>query len=662
MRKIVFTLILLCGIVWSASTQVNKHYFVWAGRDMIRESRHREAIETLNILLNADPEAYEGYFWRGIAKYNLNDLLGAEQDFTNTLDKNPVYTTAYQFRAMTRARLGNYDDALRDFKEAIDLRPDYQAPYFSRGVAYIITKQYDKAIADFDTYLLYNIRDADAYANRGTAYLNLRDTTAAMDDFNRSIRYNRDYPRGYVERGALHLAQKNYDLAIADFDSAIKCDSTYTVSYFNRSMAHYGKKSINAALADLGKVIKLEPSSSVAYFNRALLRIETGDYNRALDDYNKASLLSPDNVLIYYNRAILHRTLGELKPALKDYDRAIELLPDFTAAYMGRSEVKYLLRDVAGAERDRNTAQRKIAEYKSLSHNDDNLSRYADTTQNFSRLLSFDTRMGASTARSIKATENQNISLRPLYKFTLRKANPDNSKSANGISQKRLNDFLTAASDPRIVFSPEETNFTAEELVAQNDKASEAVIRSPDKWPPLFRRSITQSSLKQYTNAINGLSSAIELNPANPFLYIARSAVRAEMTDFIASMDGEGMRISLESDGNERHNGTPQRTYDYDEAISDLNKAAKLYPELAYIYYNRANLNAVSGNFTEAERDYSQMLSLDNTFADAYFNRGLVRIYMKKMREGLIDISKAGELGIADAYNVMQIYSPQVED
>ena len=72
---------------------------------MVMDSRYREAIETLNILLRADPDAYEGYFWRGIAKYHLDDLLGAERDFTLTLAKNPVYTNAYQFRALTRSRL-----------------------------------------------------------------------------------------------------------------------------------------------------------------------------------------------------------------------------------------------------------------------------------------------------------------------------------------------------------------------------------------------------------------------------------------------------------------------------------------------------------------------------------------------------------------------------
>ena len=110
--------------LFEVRAQYNKSYFFWMGREHIIESRYREAIRSLNVLLNVDREAYEGYLLRGIAKYNLEDLLGADADFSRAIDINPVYTMAYQYRAITRARLGNYEDALNDFEEAISLRPE----------------------------------------------------------------------------------------------------------------------------------------------------------------------------------------------------------------------------------------------------------------------------------------------------------------------------------------------------------------------------------------------------------------------------------------------------------------------------------------------------------------------------------------------------------
>lgn len=656
MRKFIGAILFLfCMFADNAGAQVNKQYFVWVGRDMVMDSRYREAIETLNILLRADPDAYEGYFWRGIAKYHLDDLLGAERDFTLTLAKNPVYTNAYQFRALTRSRLGNYDDAMKDFDEAIELRPDYPAPYYSRGVTNILTGRYREAVDDFNMYMRFNQRDADAYANRGTAYLHLQDTVAAYEDFGRAIRTNREYPRGYLERGSLYMEQGRYDEALADFDTAIRCDTSYIPAYFSRAMAYYRKHNLQAALADFDRVLELDPTSSVTYFNRALVRTETGDYNRALEDYDQVAAYSPGNVIVYYNRAGLRFRLGELQGALEDYDRAIELYPDFANAYLGRASVKYLLRDSEGAERDRSVAERKIAEYRARLEGESEVS-FADTSRQFDKLLSFDTQLSDGPVRNTATGTKERITLRPSYGFTLR----SDAEPGRGLilhpGEAEAEEFIASLGDASVVFGCEGSDMAAAALVRKDEAVSADIAANGSRWQAYFMRGMTQALLKQYTNAVGALSTAITLSPRNPFLYIARSAVQAEMTDFISSMDNGYSRISPESDRSARMRDAA-RTYDYDEAISDLNKAAKLNPNLPCIYYNRGNLFALSGRFPEAFEEYSHAIALDPGLAEAYFNRGLVQIYMKDTRKGLLDISKAGELGIGEAYDLLRLYS-----
>ena len=656
MRKFIGAILFLfCMFADNAGAQVNKQYFVWVGRDMVMDSRYREAIETLNILLRADPDAYEGYFWRGIAKYHLDDLLGAERDFTLTLAKNPVYTNAYQFRALTRSRLGNYDDAMKDFDEAIELRPDYPAPYYSRGVTNILTGRYREAVDDFNMYMRFNQRDADAYANRGTAYLHLQDTVAAYEDFGRAIRTNREYPRGYLERGSLYMEQGRYDEALADFDTAVRCDTSYIPAYFSRAMVYYRKHNLQAALADFDRVLELDPTSSVTYFNRALVRTETGDYNRALEDYDQVAAYSPGNVIVYYNRAGLRFRLGELQGALEDYDRAIELYPDFANAYLGRASVKYLLRDSEGAERDRSVAERKISEYRARLEGESEVS-FADTSRQFDKLLSFDTQLSDGPVRNTAMGTKERITLRPSYGFTLR----SDAEPGRGLilhpGEAEAEEFIASLGDASVVFGCEGSDMAAAALVRKDEAVSADIAANGSRWQAYFMRGMTQALLKQYTNAVGALSTAITLSPRNPFLYIARSAVQAEMTDFISSMDNGYSRISPESDRSARMRDAA-RTYDYDEAISDLNKAAKLNPNLPCIYYNRGNLFALSGRFPEAFEEYSHAIALDPGLAEAYFNRGLVQIYMKDTRKGLLDISKAGELGIGEAYDLLRLYS-----
>ena len=94
MRRIVVFLIGMVAVAQVAMAQYNRDYFFYIGRQQMMDNDFKEAIRTLNVLLRFDDKAYEGYFLRGIAKYNLDDLLGAEADFTEAIKHNPVFTTA----------------------------------------------------------------------------------------------------------------------------------------------------------------------------------------------------------------------------------------------------------------------------------------------------------------------------------------------------------------------------------------------------------------------------------------------------------------------------------------------------------------------------------------------------------------------------------------
>lgn len=452
------------------------------------------------------------------------------------------------------------------------------------------------------------------------------------------------------------MQQKRYDEAEADFNMAIRCDSTYLLSYFNRALVYSDTNRPMPALADFDKVIQLDSTNSLTYFNRAMLRTQIGDYNRALEDYDKVALYSPNNVLVYYNRAGVHAQLGDIEKAVKDYTSAIELYPDFANAYIYRGRLREFLRDPKGAKQDRETAQRKIADYKKRL-SDSTYSIYADTTQHFDRLLSFDSKFAGSSFERIVGRNggHEEIRLLPLFKFTL--IRPDTVPVVEHYRLQRVEDFKQRIGNGLMTLSCQESNIAADSLLSLDREYMEA-LRADNTWSTLFQRGITQSLIKQYTNSVNTLTTAIELNPSNPFLYLNRSTTRAEMIDFISSIDNSYQRISIDSDPANRLNTNSKRTYSYDEAIADLNKAAKLFPEFAHIYYNRANLQALSGNLPEAFEDYTKAIELNPSFAEAYYNRGVVQIFMKDTRKGCLDLSKAGELGITTAYDLLKRHAP----
>lgn len=655
--RTILTVVVLTG-AWTASTQYNKEYFFHMGRRFMMNDDYQEAIRTLNVLLRFDEDAYEGYFLRGIAKYNLDDLLGAEADFSLALSKNPVFTQAYTYRAITRSQLGSYDDALGDFAAAIELRPDLPYPYYYRGVTRLMNQQFAEAVEDFDRFLRQENKVPDAYINRGAAYLCMSDTLRAYENYDAAIRTNRENPEGYNRRGGLYLAQKRYAEAEADFDRAIGCDSTYLLPYFNRALVYSHTNRPLKALADFDAAVRIDSTHALTYFNRAILRTRIGDYNRALEDYDRVARYSPDNVLVYYNRALLNTELGNLTDAAADCTRAIELYPDFANAYLHRSMLRELLRDRAGARRDRDTAQRKIAEYRARL-TDSTYSIFADTTQRFDRLLSFDNSLsgrgfGSAAART---GESDELRLLPLFRFTFMR--PDTAAAPPRSYVQRVEDFKRRIGNEHLVLTNADSNLSADTLLLLDRSYARRMRDDDASWTTHFERGVSQSLVRQYTGAVNSLTAAIELNPANPFLYLNRAVTRAEMIGFISSIDHSYGRLTLDDAPAGRGPAERKRTYSYDEAIADLNKALLLFPDLACAYYDRAGLHALSGNLPEACEDYTRAIELDPAFAEAYFNRGLVQLYMKDTRKGWLDISKAGELGIDRAYEVLKRRAPQ---
>jgi tetratricopeptide (TPR) repeat protein len=98
------------------------------------------------------------------------------------------------------------------------------------------------------------------------------------------------------------------------------------------------------------------------------------------------------------------------------------------------------------------------------------------------------------------------------------------------------------------------------------------------------------------------------------------------------------------------------RSYDYNDAIQDMQTAAEIIPDLPYIYFNLGNLYCLSKDHVKSIENYTKAIELYSYMGDAYFNRGLVLIYLKDKEKGCIDLSRAGELGVQDAYGVIKKY------
>lgn len=137
-----------------------------------------------------------------------------------------------------------------------------------------------------------------------------------------------------------------------------------------------------------------------------------------------------------------------------------------------------------------------------------------------------------------------------------------------------------------------------------------------------------------------------------------RAVLRADMIDFISSIENNVQTLTMDDQGTTRARVKDQvsRSYDYSDAVEDMQKAVEIVGDVPYVYFNLANLQCLSSSYVEAIGNFTKAISLYPYMGDAYFNRGLVLIYLKDKEKGCIDLSHAGELGIEDAYGVIKKY------
>lgn len=640
-----------------ARAQYDKDHFTRAGIMALNDGKYKEAIDNFNILAMLDTTDHVTYFYRGIAKYNLGDIRGAHRDFDKSVKINPVFTSGYHYRAITYGRFERYDEALGDLERAISLRPGYIGLYFTRGVTYFLSQRFEEAVKDFDKYIRKEPRDPSAFLNRGASHLFLGDTLKALDDYNRAIKLDRFDPEGFVRRGRLYAQQQRYDLAISDLDQAISLDSLNSLAYFNRALLYYEKDNLNEAMADLNRVLELEPGNALTLYNRSLIYARVGELDQALDDMDRVIAINQDNVLAYYNRAAIFLAMEHWEDALDDYSKAIELYPDFAKAYLNRSWVELKLGQTRASRRDYAIAEEKVKEYR--ARNAAGGASLADTTGTFDRLLALD----ADFARHDFDNEmlqyrDVDVRLKPLYKFRFSLERDNASVALRTRYENPLVDrFLDRLPVP--------VSVTSKGLSSQDDPILPGGMTIDSEAMKHFVAALDDLEKKQYSSALNEYSSAIDAPTSDAyepyykaFYLMNRAALRSEMIEFISSMESNVQSLSLDEKGRTRARVSDKvvRTYDYSEAIEDLKAAEAILPDIPWIQYGLGNLSVLSSAYIEAIEYYTKAINLYPALADAYFNRGLVLIYLKDKEKGCIDLSRAGELGEEDSYSVIARY------
>ena len=599
----------------------------------------------------------------------------------------------YVMVGQTRIEVGNYVGAIENFNIVIKFRPQLPEPYFYRGMAKHQLEDYRGAIDDYNKAIKIKPYYPSAYINRGLAYLQLHDYKKAISDYKKALEFSPHNSGIYNNIGIAKLSMKDVDGAISDYDKALEISPNFVNALINKSNAYIVKGDINNGIYNLNKAIVIRPHYASAYLLRGLARFQMDDYASALRDFDQTIRFDSENAYAYNNRGIVKQKLEDYQGAIMDYDMALQLNPTMANAYFNRGIAKEVLKR-SGYEQD----------YLIAAHLDPHLDmqkrRAADQQQYYTQNQSASSTSGEQKD-SIQNSKDQKLKQKEEEKrkrrFRLALADTRNipgmndEETDNGMVQNKnviieLQDifmFSYSEGNQRDYTRLQYYNGTIEALNQYNNYSPTVILTNKKtvKSPEIFKKNISyfndkiikkknsknflcRGIFKFMDSDLNGtmddLNESIKLNNNEMLAYFSRGNCRTKMVELMESVPVYSQNIKVpigqaQSLGN-NSDKTKELSADYNKIQKDYQICIELDPTFPFSYYNQAYIYCKLNRYKDAISCLDKAIKLRSDFAEAYYNRGLTKIYLDDIQGGALDLSKAGELGIQEAYNVIKRY------
>jgi len=662
------------------------------------------AAQDASLCIERNPFLVTAWQVRGIARQNLKEYDGAIADFTQGLSVQPENKVFLRSLAVTYALKKDYHSADSCFNHFIDLFPNESQAYLNRAQMRLELGDSIQALSDLDRVVQLDKGNAYAFAIRSMILVQNDREDEALEDMNHAIRLDPEQSSFYNNRAMIRYNKGDLRGAMSDYDQALELSPNEVLSYYNRGILRAQIGDRNRAIADFTKVLEFQPDNTFAAYNRAILRDEVGDLRGAVDDYQLVFEQHPNFFPALYARAEDLKKLGRTREADSDFKQA------FTVEQRVRKEREQRdkRRQEMLAEGIQNPDSILIAEADALEDAEltdaDRTRQEGDNNiRKFNRIMAVS--MDGDASRYQNATRGRiqdqhfNVEMQPM--FILSYYEKSDGVRQNIYFEKTLSDFnRTGLLSRRLKVVCQEPMLDENQVQAHfasiNDFSS-FIGQQGGTVISYFGRSLDFMLVQDYQSAIEDLNQVLYRKDNFILAYFNRAVIRfrqLEVNDHTTSQAIVGAGASAEN-GNagsasiapsedlrsaalRQSSGSTirlnqnsalssqdqmrlqaeqlqrQRRVECEMCLRDLDKVIELSPTFVYAYYNRAFISAKLANFDAALSDLNRCIELYPNFAEAYYNRGLIYLRQGRSKQGVQDLSKAGELGLVQAYSVLK--------
>jgi tetratricopeptide (TPR) repeat protein len=161
----------------------------------------------------------------------------------------------------------------------------------------------------------------------------------------------------------------------------------------------------------------------------------------------------------------------------------------------------------------------------------------------------------------------------------------------------------------------------------------------------------------EYVESLLNLNKAIELDPNYASAYYLRGNIKDKFDDRHGSMKDYNLAVEKNPKFAEAffaRGNVKMKLQDYYGAIDDYTAAVTINENYIEAYYNRGKAKQYLQAYQDAIGDCTKIIQINPKNRDAYYMRGILRIEFGDLKNGCLDLSKAGELGDLHAYELIK--------
>lgn len=647
-------LLLLLGFMpLLVAAQINTDRVMLMGRNALYYEDYVLSIQRFNMVIAAKPWLYEPYFYRGLAKFYLEDYQGAEIDCQYAIERNPYALLPYTLRALTRINQERYELAIEDYHAALKIKSQEHDCWFNMTLCYLELKQYEKADSCLDRMLQQWPKEARLYTFKAQVALNQEDTTKAERMIDEALRQNEYEGKAWSIKAIVLSSRKEYKGAEEALDKAITQQPRVAGLYVNRALVRYNQDNLRGAMSDYNAALDMEPNNFLAHYNRGLLRASVGEDNSAIEDFNFVLKLEPNNTIALYNRALLLDNTGDYQGAIRDLSAVINDYPDFWEGYRMRAALRRKVGDTYGAERDEFKLLKAQLAVQTGTYKPSGKTRKRGDVDfsAYDKLIEEEEQETYNEYASLHRGKVQNkptkLEVAPLYALSYNTV----VDAIQVYIPYAL--FLEQLNGRRILPSTLYLTMRQGTISKQQmDRCFERIHQSEETLvtesltladtTALLKRALDYYHVRDYENAIRDLNDMVRLTPQSAVAHMLLGQSRYAMLEAQKNtMEATELRLG------------------YLMVQQDYARAAELLPNVSYLHYNKGCILTELGEYTAAIESYTKAIALDTRCPAAYYSRGVTYLLAGQKDKALNDLSQAGEYGMYSAYNLIKKYSKE---